>query len=102
MLRNFHGLGWGLYVIFDIVLNHAGDLFAYQQFGASALGGADVRPIEWRDATGQARADFSVIENISPELRESGGLIWPAELQQNRFFRRTGKSGEGGGDFESL
>ena len=92
----------GLYVIFDIVLNHAGDLFAYQQFGASAPGGADVRPIEWRDATGQARADFSAIENISPELREPDGLIWPAELQQNRFFRRSGKGGEGGGDFESL
>jgi glycosidase len=28
--------------------------------------------------------------------------VWPAELQRNRYFRREGKGGEAGGDFESL
>jgi glycosidase len=92
----------GLYVIFDIVLNHAGDVFGYKDFGSSAPGSAAVRPIEWRDETGQTRSDFPVIENIPAGQRGPDGLVWPAELQYNRFFRRKGKGGEGGGDFESL
>ena len=92
----------GLYVIFDIVLNHAGDVFGYTGFGSSAPGNSEIRPIEWRDGNGQARSDFQVIENIPTAQREPDGLVWPAELQHNRFFRRKGKGGEGGGDFESL
>ena len=92
----------GLYVIFDIVLNHAGDVFGYKDFGSSAPGSSEVRPIEWRDKSGQARSDFSVIENIPIAQREPDALVWPAELQRNSFFRRKGKGGEGGGDFESL
>ncbi len=92
----------GLYIIFDIVLNHAGDVFGYQDFGASAPGSAVTRSVEWRDETGQARSDFSVIENISATQRKPDGLVWPTELQKNAFFRRQGKGGEEGGDFESL
>ena len=95
-----HGLG--LYVIFDIVLNHAGDVFGYAGFGSSAPGSPDVRPIEWRDETGQARPDFPIIEDIPAAKRGPDGLVWPAELQRNQFFRRKGKGGEAGGDFESL
>lgn len=92
----------GLYVIFDIVLNHAGDVFAYKGFGASAPGSSEVRPIEWRDKTGQSRPDFPAIEDIPTDQREPNGLVWPAELQRNSFFRRKGKGAEEGGDFESL
>jgi len=92
----------GLYVIFDIVLNHAGDVFGYKGFGSSAPGSSEIRPIEWRDKNGQARSDFPVIENIPTAEREPDGLVWPAELQHNSFFRRKGKGGEAGGDFESL
>jgi glycosidase len=92
----------GLYVIFDVVLNHAGDVFGYQGFGASAPGGAGTRPVEWRDETGRARPDFPVIEDIPASERKPDGLVWPAELQRNRYFRREGKGGEAGGDFESL
>jgi glycosidase len=92
----------GLYVIFDIVLNHAGDVFGYKGFGSSASGSSEIRPIEWRDERGQARSDFPVIENIPTAQREPDALVWPAELQRNSFFRRKGKGGEGGGDFESL
>jgi len=92
----------GLYVIFDIVLNHAGDVFGYKGFGSSAPGSSEIRPVEWRDKNGQARSDFPVIENIPTAERETDGLVWPAELQRNSFFRRKGKGGEGGGDFESL
>ncbi len=92
----------GLYVIFDIVLNHAGDVFGYKDFGSSASGSSEIRPIEWRDERGQARSDFPVIENIPTAQRKPDALVWPAELQRNGFFRRKGKGGEGGGDFESL
>ncbi len=92
----------GLYVIFDIVLNHAGDVFDYKGFGSSASGSSEIRPIEWRDERGQARSDFPVIENIPTAQRKPDALVWPAELQRNGFFRRKGKGGEGGGDFESL
>jgi glycosidase len=92
----------GLYVIFDIVLNHAGDVFGYKDFGSSAPGSSEVRPIEWRDERGQARSDLPVIENIPTAQREPDGLVWPAELQRNSFFRRKGKGAEEGGDFESL
>ena len=92
----------GLYVIFDIVLNHAGDVFGYKRFGSSAPGSSETLPIEWRDETGQARSDFPVIEAIPPAQRQPDGLVWPAELQRNSFFRRKGKGAEAGGDFESL
>jgi len=92
----------GLYVIFDVVLNHAGDVFAYKGFGSAAPGSAGIRPIEWRDETGVARPDFPVIDDIPPAERKPDGLVWPAELQRNAFFRRTGKGAEAGGDFESL
>jgi glycosidase len=92
----------GLYVIFDIVLNHAGDVFGYKGFGSSAPPSGDPRPIEWRDETGRARPDFPVIELIPDAQRKPDGLVWPAELQRNDFFRRKGKGGEAGGDFESL
>lgn len=92
----------GLYVIFDIVLNHAGDVFGYKGIGSSASGSSEIRPIEWRDESGQARSDFPVIENIPVAQRKPDALVWPAELQRNDFFRRKGKGGEGGGDFESL
>ncbi len=92
----------GLYVIFDIVLNHAGDVFGYKGFGSSAPGSSEIRAIEWRDENGQARSDFPIIEDIPKALRKPDGLIWPTELQRNSFFRRKGKGGEEGGDFESL
>jgi glycosidase len=92
----------GLYVIFDIVLNHAGDVFGYKDFGPSAPGNSEILPIEWRDQSGQARSDFPSIEDIPFAQRDPDALIWPEELQRNSFFRRKGKGAEEGGDFESL
>jgi glycosidase len=41
----------GLYVIFDIVLNHTGDVFAYNG-NSSAPFSSTPLPVEWRDANG--------------------------------------------------
>jgi glycosidase len=80
----------GLYVIFDIVLNHAADVFAY----ASNPAGNDApysdtrMAVEWRDQTGTAVAAYSspaAVPNPTPDI-----LVWPVELQQNEYFRRQG------------
>ena len=93
----------GLYVIFDIVLNHAGDVFEYLRqddgSGASEAGWRDdPYPIRWRDADGSGRPDWTT----APADAESDAAVWPAELRRNEFFRRQGMGGELGGDFASL
>ena len=104
----------GIYVIFDIVLNHTGDVFAYQCRPADALcqqtDGAQAafqslpQPVGWRDPTGTPDAALTPIE-IIPN-RSEDAYVWPRELQQNRFFRRQGVAQAGGddtiGDFASL
>jgi len=102
----------GLYIIFDIVLNHSGNLFAYQCDGGDQechnSGGAEAAfhqsliGVEWRDASGQANPAFTAIENVAQPSRDA--FIWPKELQQNRFFRRQGtpNGDDTIGDFSSL
>ncbi len=94
-----------LLVIFDIVLNHTGNAFAYQchpadQFcisnqGAQASFHASPQPVQWRDQAGAARPDFPDVAAIpNPSL---DAAVWPSELQQNKFFRRQGTP-DGNGD----
>jgi len=103
----------GIYVIFDIVLNHTGDVFAYQCDGGDRLcqdtQGAEAShrdralPIRWRDKNGTPLAEFGVVENIPNPTPEA--LVWPREMQKNQFFRRQGNPGGGDdtvGDFSSL
>lgn len=104
----------GLWVIFDIVLNHVGDVFAYGGEDGDALattsGGAQhsysptPMQVHWRDPSGSpvpAALDIATIPNRSPDA-----LVWPAELQSNAYFRRQGVPGAGVpdtfGDFVSL
>lgn len=55
--------------------------------------------INWHDELGRpAFADFS----RAPQNLSGDAAIWPSELHSNGFFRRKGKGGESGGDFESL
>jgi glycosidase len=94
----------GIYVIFDIVLNHTGDVFAYAGQGATTGFHATPQPIQWRDPTGAARPDWPDAGTIPNPPRDA--LVWPAELQRNTFFRRQGGPAPGGddtvGDFASL
>ena len=92
----------GLYVIFDIVLNHVGDVFGYASGNSNF--NSTPQPIQWRDATGTARADFPDIAQVANKSLDA--FVWPTELQQNRFFRRQGNPSSNGpdtvGDFASL
>ena len=92
----------GLYVIFDIVLNHTGDVFGYKDIGAEAPYNDAGYAIEWRDETGVARPEFANIEDVPKDQLHPDGFVWPKELQRNVFFRRKGMGGEQGGDFCSL
>jgi glycosidase len=88
----------GIYVIFDIVLNHAGDVFEYENYGAVAPWRDYPYVIRWRDETGKGRPDW----NMPPANPAADAAIWPVELQRNVFFRRQGEGGEAAGDFASL
>ncbi len=92
----------GMYVIFDIVLNHAGDVFAYRLDDGTHASEADWRPtpypICWRDEHGHARSAWST----APKDPPADAAVWPTELRRNECFRRQGRGGEAGGDFASL
>ncbi|WP_432836704.1 alpha-amylase family glycosyl hydrolase [Dactylosporangium sp. CA-092794] len=94
----------GLRVILDVVLNHAGDVFAYA---------GDPRPV-WtgqrypvqglRDATGAAVLPVGPVPAAYPD-----GGVWPAELQSTATFTGKGRIADWDrfpeyleGDFENL
>jgi glycosidase len=82
----------GLYVIFDIVLNHAANVFAYAQNpAANDVPYSDSRlDVQWRNAAGAAVAAYtSPAADTHPSPDK---LVWPVELQQNEYFRRQGDS----------
>lgn len=93
----------GIYVIFDIVLNHTGDVFAYQS-GSEASYSDLPLAVNWRDAQGNSKADWQVAENIPAPPVDA--TVFPDELRRNEFFRRQGTAKQGGpetiGDFCSL
>ena len=103
-----------LLVIFDIVMNHTGNAFAYQcdatdqlcisSNGAQASFHTSPQAVQWRDATGTAQPALTDVATISnPSLN---AVVWPSELQQNGFFRRQGTPDPNGddtvGDFSVL
>jgi glycosidase len=103
----------GMHVIFDIVLNHTGDVFAYAPNPADPLntstGGQQATfsstplPVQWRNGQGQAQASWPVIERIPNKPTDA--LVWPSELQQNEYFRRQGTIpnwNQTAGDFMAL
>ena len=93
----------GLYVIFDIVLNHIGNAFLYQG-GAETSFHATAQDVLWREPDGSTAHGTTPIENIAAPSRDA--FVWPQELQLNDFFRRQGLPANGGddtiGDFASL
>jgi glycosidase len=103
----------GLYVIFDIVLNHTGTVFLYECDSVDQqchhTGGFEAQfhsvdqPVLWRDADSVTRSGTTPIEQFPNPSRDA--FVWPRELQQDNFFRRQGLPGALGetiGDFASL
>lgn len=96
--------GKGMYVIFDIVLNHGGDVFEYNQMGSIADWNDSKYSILWRDENGNGRW---ATPPESQSLHPHAG-VGPKELFFNEVWRRQGRGnvisslGEPMGDFESL
>jgi glycosidase len=90
----------GIYVILDIVLNHAGDVFNYEGMRDDAPWNANREyDVFWRDEQGMARGDWTEISGVQHLPRTAG--IWPKEFQRNDFFRRRGGDGNQG-DFSRM
>ncbi len=89
----------GIYVIFDIVLNHTGDVFSYTGFGSTAPFSGTPRPVQWRDKDGNPT---TFVDGAS--MPSALATLFPDELRANAFFRREGTGGpvDTVGDFASL
>ncbi len=68
----------GIYVIFDIVLNHVGNVFAYDGSGATAEFRSHPYPIRWRDEAGQP----TLAQLPTPQTLAADAAVWPRELQR--------------------
>ena len=89
----------GLYVILDIVINHAARVFDYVYDGGVKDVVTDVNlmnaplgqepPIEWLDGSGTAKETWK--DTIpSTDVLSSDDAVWPKDLQRTTFFRRRG------------
>jgi glycosidase len=98
LVRAAHDLG--LYVILDIVLNHAGDVFDYDGFGSEAPYANDDGhyAIHWRNADGSPNPDWPAVAIDPP----SGAAVLPRELANRDLFRCKGDMVGTDGDFDSL
>ena len=103
LVDDAHGLG--MYVILDVVLNHAGDVFEYEGHGAVAPWSDRPYRIRWRDEDGRGRPDWT---DEPPTDPPPDAALWPAELRRKEYVRRQGNAfteghhSEDGGDFHSL
>ncbi len=95
----------GIYVVLDIILNHAGDVFAYRD-GQPVYDRGRTFPVAgYRDATGQPTLPFGPLD--AAQFPDGG--IWPTALQPPETFTQKGKITHWDdspefceGDFESL
>ncbi|HEX8148790.1 MAG TPA: alpha-amylase family glycosyl hydrolase [Pyrinomonadaceae bacterium] len=91
----------GIYVILDIVLNHAGRVFDYVRNGQTTAAFQDEgllhapplatpATVRWMSGFGTPRADWE--GDIPPGTQLSDDdAIWPDDLQRKVFFRRRGE-----------
>ncbi|RZU42402.1 alpha-amylase family glycosyl hydrolase [Edaphobacter modestus] len=79
----------GMRIILDIILNHSGDVFRYEQDNPS-WNGQQFRVRGFRDSAGNPTLPFAPIDlGIHPEAFPDAG-IWPSELQTADTFTREG------------
>jgi len=94
----------GIYVIFDIVLHHAGDVFAYVQPDGSTTNKIPyqnlTQPVYWRDRNGQPNPEWTDATDIPNDETDAG--VWPIELRSNEQFYRLGEGFEIETDFMTL
>ena len=90
----------GIYVILDIVLNHAGRVFDYEICGKAVSMFADANvmsaplgnepSVEWLNGFGFPRSDWTDDNLPGPANLSADDAVWPSDLQNRLFFRRRG------------
>lgn len=79
----------GLSVILDIVINHTGDVFAYDGSGSIApWREGPPYPIQWRNADGQPNPDWATAPDNAPD----DAAVHPQALLRDDAFRRLGNA----------
>src|SRR2546423_2388174 len=90
----------GIYVIMDIVLNHAGDVFAYVLDDGSDAPSAPWRDggysIRWGGADNRPGAEWSGAPQAGDPRPAQGAPPWPQQLPAQLAFPRKGQGGPGG------
>jgi glycosidase len=93
----------GIYVILDVILNHAGDVFAYaadrywtqdpqgQSFLDPRWDGRPYAVAGFRDGAGQPSLPFGVVDLTAHPQAWPDGAVWPAELQEAATFTAKGR-----------
>ncbi len=93
----------GIYVILDIIFNHAGDVFAYDadRYTSSNEHGNHFMDPRWdnhpyrvkgyRNAEGSPEIPFARIDAAAQPEAWPDQAIWPAELQDSENFTRKGR-----------
>ncbi|GAA2583414.1 alpha-amylase family glycosyl hydrolase [Dactylosporangium fulvum] len=76
----------GIRVVLDVVLNHAGDVFAYEPDRQPPWMGSAYDVRGFRDAHGQPTLQFGDVPEAWPD-----GAVWPAELQRLGTFTGKGR-----------
>lgn len=96
----------GMYIVMDIVLHHAGDVFAYVLDDGSQVSSAPWSnggyTIRWRGADNVPVADWPQAPQPGDPRLTPAAAVWPDEIRSNGDFLRKGMGGEAGGDFDSL
>ena len=94
---------YGLYVILDIILNHAGDVFVYQS-GQPNYHHRDMpHPVMgYRDQHGNPSLPFKPIDLTKRPDAWPDGAIWPADFQEPSTFSQKGAIREPATDSERI
>lgn len=80
----------GIYVILDIILNHAGNVFAYDR-GYTPYDGGTVYPVTgFRAADGTPSLPFGPVDLLAYPGAWPDGALWPRELQAPASFTCKG------------
>ncbi len=87
LVNTAHSLG--IRVILDIILNHSGDVFRYQD-GERAWNGQKFSAKGFRDPAGNPTLPFAPVDLGAHPGAFPDGAIWPAEFQGPDTFTREG------------
>jgi len=87
LVNNAHSMG--IRVILDVILNHSGDVFRYEQ-DDPAWNGQKFRARGFRDQTGAPALPFEPVDLAAHPNAFPDGAIWPREFQAPDSFTREG------------